>query len=100
MVGNRTAINTFHNSLRPDKLYKSFFIDPPSTYQEAMTRALNPTQAEETYRMCKEEESRTNQRDKRLHPRRDDQGKGKAPDRKVPSFARLNQPITEVIKYL
>lgn len=46
-VDDKTAINTLHNSLRPGRLYESFFTDPPSTYQEAMTRALNHARAEE-----------------------------------------------------
>lgn len=31
-VDDKTAINTLHNSLRPGRLYESFFTDPPSTY--------------------------------------------------------------------
>lgn len=99
-IDDRTAINTFHNSLRPGKLYESFFTDLPSTYQETMIRALNHARAEEVYRARREEAGMNIRRDKRPDTRHDDRGKGRSFDRQVPNFAKLNRPVSKVVKYL
>lgn len=72
LVDDRTAINTLYNSLRPGKLYDSFFTNLLSTYQEAMTRALNLARAEEASRARQEEAGVNTRRDKRLEVRCDD----------------------------
>ncbi|XP_019182045.1 PREDICTED: uncharacterized protein LOC109177190 [Ipomoea nil] len=96
---DQAAIQAFLTSLRSGALYYDLIVNPPKTYEEAITRARHHADATEA-NLAKRRDEHPVSRDRNHDPRRDRQRfkqRGRPED--GPRFTSLTRPLVEVLQY-